>query len=144
MAWGIKTTKGTDMARDSATATATGREIVIGVERPKRAGGAGRPRIPTEFDDLIMGWYQLYLDAEDKDKAWVEIPCTDEEDRRKVGNEVRKAVDYQNDFRTEEDSLGVTRHPMERDGRLYLVVQVHERLERGPKGSANGEVTEQE
>lgn len=133
---------------DTLTSLPSGRQVVIGVERPKRAGGAGRPRVPTEFDDLVLDWYRFYIDAEDKDKAWVEIPCNDEEDRRKVSNALRKAVDYQNEFRDEEDALGVTRHPATSDdGRLLLVVQVHERLERGPKGprgESNGSVVEAE
>lgn len=119
----------------------SGRRVMTKVEKPVRPAGQGRPRIPTEFDDMIMDWYQLYLDAEDKDEAWVGIRCENEEDRTKVHNDLRKAADLH--------SKGITRSPGEDADGLLVKVQVHEKLARGPRSkpvaeNGNGEVAEAE
>lgn len=98
----------------------SGRTVVSGVTPPKRKGGPGRHRTPTEFDDLIPEW---------NDGEWKFAEASDEDEMNQVYDDIRKAADYHN--------LGVTRTKAPEGPGVYFLI--HEKLARGPRGKRKSE-----
>lgn len=112
------------MAKNAATLD--GREILSG-PRPSHlssvghAGGPGRTRVATEFDDQVLEWY--------KDDQWKGIPSkgdTDEE-QAKDFEENFKAVKRAADFH----GLGIERIKDEENKVIW--VNIRDKQSRGPQ-----------
>lgn len=108
------------------TVTAPTREVLSG-ERPSHLlnvggnGGPGRARIETEFDDVVLEWYN--------DNDWKGIPASgnDDDERRADFEEIYKAVKRAADHH----QLGIERA---RDEENFTVwVNIRDKQKRGPR-----------
>lgn len=108
----------------SATVEA-GREILTG-PRPSHlsnvghAGGPGRTRVPTEFDDQILDWY--------KDEDWKGIPSKGETDEE-------RAQDFEDNFKAVKraaDHHGLGLERIRDEENLVVWVNVRDKQSRGP------------
>lgn len=115
------------MAKASTKEAPTASREILSGDRPSHlmktgggTGGPGRSRIPTEFDDQILGWYES--------KEWKGIPSTGEtdEDRKKDFEENFKAVKRAADHH----DLGLERARDEEN--LIVWVNVRDKATRGP------------
>lgn len=104
-------------AKDKITPMA--REILTATEKPTHLAstGRGRSRQPTEFDDLVLEWYEA--------GAWKGIPVNDEDDLESVYNQVKKAADFHN--------LGIDRQKDTTGDPMAVWVFVRDPQHRGPK-----------
>lgn len=113
------------MAKSAVQETETSREIISGprpahLVKGNSAGGPGRTRVPTEFDEQVLDWYK----ADD----WQGIAAKGEtdEDRANDFDEIFKAVKRAADLH----ELGIERV---KDEENYVVwVNIRDKQARGP------------
>lgn len=112
--------------QETETVTSPSREILSG-ERPShlsnmgQGGGPGRSRVPTEFDDAVLEWYN--------DDDWKGIPATGDTDEEKAADfeEIFKAVKRAADYR----DLGCER--MKDEENYTIWVNIRDKQKRGPQ-----------